>query len=277
MENDGSEHLEDYYQEQLRAISAWKNRLPSVIGKVVGAALAPLGWAISRVVPPSAIEGALRGADWLAQQLLFEERIIREAGVGSIEEFARLQLKELDALAASFHRWSVGYAVVEGGAAGAAGIAGIPADIPAVIALALRTVRGIGVCYGYVDKTEAERQFVLGVIAAAGANSIQEKTTALVILRNLQVALLQQSFKSMGQKAASMPLGREAAIIALRNLARQLGVNLTKRKMLQAVPVVGGGIGAAVNGKFMDDIAWAARRVYQERWLHDRGLVSDPQ
>ena len=83
-----------------------------------------------------------------------------------------------------------------------------------------------------------------------------------------------QTFKAMGEKAAAMPLGREAAIVALRNLARRLGVNLTKRKMLQAVPVVGGGIGAAVNGKFMDDIAWAARRAYPERWLRDRGLVS---
>jgi EcsC protein family len=87
--------------------------------------------------------------------------------------------------------------------------------------------------------------------------------------------VLKQTFKAMGEKAAAMPLGREAAIIALRNLARQLPVNLTKRKLLQTVPVIGGGIGALVNGKFMDDIAWAARRAYQERWLRERSLASD--
>jgi EcsC protein family len=69
----------------------------------------------------------------------------------------------------------------------------------------------------------------------------------------------------------SRSLSKEAAIIALRDIARQLGLNLTKRKMLQVVPFLGAGIGAAVNWKFMDDVAWAARRAYQERWLQDRG------
>jgi hypothetical protein len=53
-------------------------------------------------------------------------------------------------------------------------------------------------------------------------------------------------------------------------LARQLGVNLTKRKMLQAVPFVGAAVAATANWTFMDDVAWAARRSYQERWFADR-------
>jgi EcsC protein family len=169
------EALDGYEQEQLQAIAAWKNRSPPTIGRVAGSALAPLAWTIGKVVPPSAIEGALKGADWAALQTLSEERVMKEAGVASIEELQRLELKHHDVLADSFHRWAVGFAVVEGGVAGAAGIAAIPVDIPAVIALALRTVRGIGICYGYVDKTEVEREFVLGVIAAGGANSIKEK------------------------------------------------------------------------------------------------------
>ncbi len=85
------------------------------------------------------------------------------------------------------------------------------------------------------------------------------------------MTILRQTFKAMGERAASRVLGKEAAIIALRNLARQLGVNLTKRKMLQAIPVAGAAIGAAVNGTFIDEVAWAARRAYQERWFKDRG------
>src|SRR5262249_13395302 len=102
----------------------------------------------------------------------------REAGVNCCEDLKGLKLEEVDALANSFHRWAVGYAVCEGGAAGSF-------DIPAVVAMALRTVRGIGTCYGFASDTEAEREFILGIISAAGANSRVEKTSALLFLRQL--------------------------------------------------------------------------------------------
>jgi hypothetical protein len=271
MGSDGSPDM--YEQEQLKAIQAWRNTPPSIVGQALGYAFKPLAWVIGKVAPPSAIEGALRGADWLARQTVSEERVFRKAGVSCCDDLKRLKLEELDALANSFHRWAVGYAVFEGGAAGAVGLPGIALDIPAVVAMALRTVRGIGACLGYTSDTDAEREFVLGIISAAGANSMAEKTAALLFLRQLEVTLLRQTFKAMGAKAAEQTLGKEAAIVALRNLARQLGVNLTKRKMLQAVPVVGAAVGAAVNGTFIDDIAWAARRAYQERWFRDGGYV----
>ncbi len=97
--------------------------------------------------------------------------------------------------------------------------------------------------------------------------------SALLFLRELQVTVLRQTFKAMGEKAAGQALSKEATIIALRNLARQLGVNLTKRKILQVIPLAGAAIGAAVNASFIDDVAWAARRTYQERWFRDRDQV----
>jgi hypothetical protein len=132
---------------------------------------------------------------------LSEERVFREAGVNCCEDLKRLKLEELDALANSFHRWAVGYAVCEGGAAGAAGLPGIAFDIPAVVAMALRTVREIGTCYGFTSDTEAEREFILGIISAAGANSMVEKTSALLFLRQLEVTLARQTFKAMGVKS----------------------------------------------------------------------------
>jgi hypothetical protein len=133
-------------------------------------------------------------------------------------------------------------------------------------------VRGIGICYGYTADSETEREFVLGVLSAAGASSLTEKTSAILVLRELEVMLMRQTFKAMTEKAAEQVIGKEVAIIAIRDLARQLGVNLTKRKMLQAVPFVGAAVGATVNGLFMDDIATAARRSYQERWFLDRDM-----
>ncbi|WP_407697433.1 EcsC family protein [Skermanella rosea] len=167
----------------------------------------------------------------------------------------------------------MGYAVTEGSLAGAAGIYGIPVDVPAVITLSLRTIRSIGNAYGYDRKDDIEKKFVMSVLGAAGANTMAEKTAAVTTLRSLQVTLLRQSWKKMAEIAAEQTLSREAALIAIRTLASQLGINLTKRKALQAIPFIGAGVGAAVNGTYMRDVGWAARRAYQERWLIDRGKL----
>ncbi|MBB3263870.1 DNA-binding transcriptional regulator YhcF (GntR family) [Azospirillum sp. OGB3] len=77
----------------------------------------------------------------------------------------------------------------------------------------------------------------------------------------------------MAEVAAEQTLSREAALVALRSLAKQLGINLTKRKALQAIPIIGAGVGAAVNGSYIRDVGWAARRAYQERWLADKNKI----
>lgn len=263
----------DYEHGQINAIQVWKSRSPSVISRAAGYALKPVSWAIGKVVPPSAVEAALRGAHWAASRTFSEERIVRDAGVGCYEELNSLELEALDRLARDIHRYAVGYAVLEGGTTGAAGLAGIAADIPAVIMIALRTIQGIGTCYGYRSNLDVEREYNLGILSVAGANSLKEKTSSLLFLRELQVTILHNTFKAMGEKAATRTLGKEAAIVGLRNLARRLGVNLTKRKLLQAIPATGAAIGAAVNATFISDVAWAARRSYQERWLRDRGYT----
>jgi EcsC protein family len=260
----------DYEREQRKAIDAWKTFSPSLVERTLGYALMPVGWVVQTIVPPSAIEGALRSADWLARQTISEDWVLSKTDIKNVNDKKHRRLREVDSLADSFHRWQVGYAVAEGAAAGFAGLPGLAVDVPSLITLTLRTVRGIGVCYGFGSDSEAEREFVLAVIAAAGANSITEKTAALLFLQKLKVLIATKAFKKMAAQAAQQAISKEAAIIALRDLARQLGVNLTKRKMLQTVPFLGAGIGAAVNWKFMDDVAWAARRAYQERWLQDR-------
>lgn len=260
---------ENYEKKQRKEIQAWKDAPPSITEQIIGTVFKPVAWLIGQVVPPSAVEGALRGADWLAQQTISKEQIFKDAGVEDEDSLRRSKLRELDALAESVHKWAIAVAVAEGGVAGAVGLAGIAADIPFLTTMAIRTVRAIGYCYGYTSDTEGEREFVLGVLAAAGANSIQEKTAALMLLRELEVTLFRQTFKAMAERAAQQAFTQEAAIIAVRDLAKQLGINFSKRKMLQAVPVVGAAIGATVNWTFMDDVALAARRSYQERWFSD--------
>jgi hypothetical protein len=110
---------------------------------------------------------------------------------------------------------------------GATGLPGLAADVPSIITLALRTIHKIGLCYGYESTNEMDKNFVLCILSASGANSMTEKLEALTTLRIIEVSISKRTWKAMAEKAASKQLSTEGGIIAIKRLAKQLGINLT--------------------------------------------------
>lgn len=195
---------------------------------------------------------------------------------GCVEKISDLIGKDLtlsDHMADQVQNWAIGIAVAEGAGTGAFGILGAPIDVPAIITLALRTIHKIGVCYGYECKTKADEMFAYGILSASGANSIEEKLAALATLTVIETALLKQTWKAMAEKAAQSQFSKEAAITMVRSLAKQLGVNITKRKALASIPAIGAVVGGSVNGWYIKEVGWAARRSFQQRWLKDSGKL----
>ena len=67
------------------------------------------------------------------------------------------------------------------------------------------------------------------------------------------VVELKTHWKAMAQKATTNQMSKEAGVIGIKNLAKQLGINLTKRKVLQAIPAIGALVGASVNGWYIKE------------------------
>lgn len=260
-------HLTKYESDQVAEIQKWKAEVPSVVSKALGFALAPVAWLIDKFIPEAAVRGALDFSSSAAEWLTDTKDIMRDADVNSVVELKTHDLEKSDILANEVHNWAISIGSVEGGATGAVGLPGIAADIPAIIVLALRTIHKIGACYGFEVKTEHDKEFVYGIMATSGASDMVEKVTALSTLRAIEVAITRETWKAMAQKAATNQMSREAGVIGVKNLAKQLGVNLTKRKALQAIPAIGALVGASVNGWYIKEVGWAARRAFQERWL----------
>jgi hypothetical protein len=265
--------LSQYERQQVQAIELWNKEEPSVVSKTLGLMVEPMAWLIQKLVPQSAIMGALSLADAAAVWMTDTDDILRDAHVGRIEDLVGKELKLSDDMADEVHNWAIGLAVAEGTGTGVFGVFGAPIDIPAIITLALRTIHKIGTCYGYECKTPEDAQFAYGIMSASGANSIEEKLAALTALTAIETMLLKQTWKAMAEKAAQSQFSKEAAVIALRNLAKQLGVNITKRKALAAIPAIGALVGGSVNGWYIKDVGWAARRAFQQRWLRDSGEI----
>ena len=110
-------------------------------------------------------------------------------------------------------------------------------------------------------------------MSAAGSNSVKEKSVAVATLQMMSVTIAKTTWKRISERALENKFGVDAAIMAIRTLAKQLGINITKRKAAQAVPFIGAGVAAAMNLAFMNDVAWAARRSFQQRWLIVNGKV----
>ena len=115
--------------------------------------------------------------------------------------------------------------------------------------------------------------FVNMIMSAANANTVKEKTVALIGLKQIEVIIAKQAWKKIGEKAAANKLGPEALIMFIKTFSKSLGKNLTKRKALQAIPAVGAIVAASMNVSFIQDVSWAARRTFQKRWLTENEKI----
>lgn len=268
--------LTPYEKKQLSEIQKWKKEEPGVVSKTFGLVVEPLAWLVRKVVPEAAIKGALDGSNAAARWFTDTEDIRKESGcLHSIEELQEMDLAISDRVADVVHNWAIGIAVAEGGTTGATGLPGMAVDVPFIITHALRTIHKIGVCYGFEAKTENDKQFVFGVMSASSANSVEEKVASLAYLRSVQVMIAKTTWKKMAETAAGKQMSKEGAVLALKRLLKQLGVNLTKRKALAAIPIIGAAVGGSVNGWYIKEVGWAARRAFQERWLINNRKIID--
>ncbi len=242
-----------YVQTVLAEQDAYRSAPPSAFPRAVRSIAKPVGFLTNRLIPGDVIEAAIRGADW--------------AAVGSIRKAAIdhdfTDLEACDEAAADVRRWALGYAVTGGGAAGALGALGLAVDVPATIALALRTTRLTALCYGFGADTEAERVYILEILQLAGANSRQDKAATLERLSRERTEFSRDDW----QKIVRLTGQATGSVAATRRVAATLGVNLSARKVAQIAPIIGAAVGAGVNAAFQNDVAAAARFGYRARWL----------
>ncbi len=257
-----------YERIQLRDIRAWEAAAPGVVGRAAGFLAKPVGGFV-QMIPTGIVEKALKSANSVGKNLADVQDILRDGEVTAVGMLRQKDLRLCDALADKVHNRAIGLAAAEGGATGITGLPGIVADVPALMVLVLRTIHKIGYCYGYAAKTPEEDAFALQILAAASANSQQEKAGALMAMAELEHRL--QAVDATGTAPICRDsLGRETVLLLIQRLARQVGVNLTKRKMMEMVPGLGAIVGAAMNGNYLQDAGWAARRKFQSRWLRER-------
>ena len=270
---DSSAMPTDYESQQIAEIEHWMNHPPDLLSRVADSVLRPLTGLVAHVVPERAILAALDLGNAAGQSLARYQSVKKHAGISHYSELLRGGLERCDRLADSERHWAMGIAAAEGAVTGAAGLHGLPVDIPAVVAQAMRAVHITALCYGFELKGAEDGQLAIGILSAGGANNMKEKAAALAYLRTLRVRSAKGAFERMAVEANEAAFSQQAVMFGAKALAEQLGMNFARRKAAQSVPFLGAGIGATVNAWCLHDVCHAARRTFQERWLHATGAL----
>ena len=279
-----------YEEGQIQKIEQWINKKEPKILKVINKAFEPLSNLVNLVVPASAIEGALVQVNKAAEFLTDKDDILRDGKVKTIHELQTKSLELSDSLANEVHNWAIGASSVEGAATGALGWAGLAVDIPSLILISVRTIHKIGVCYGFECKTKEDELFVLEILRLSNVLSQKEKIVSVTTLQAIGRMAAKNSWKKIAQIATEEVAKKEFTeefekFIAKRltslhkNMPKLIGKKITKDAVKKGVPAVGAIIGAAINTKYINDIAWAARYMYQQRWLqiNNKIIIADAQ
>lgn len=261
------------YRETKQVVGSVAQRvIPNWVAKKIGSGAAAMGGILRTIIPTSAIEGAINANLFVAKKWTSKRQVREALGIERLEDTAGLPLSKLDDAADEIHNWAVSYGSVAGAAAGAGGILVSVPSVIGIINLTVRTIRQIGFCYGYFHDDDIERVCILEILSIVGGGQNQtSKLASAGMLRELFVMVKRVSFKTMGEKAANEVAIKELFIVTIRQIAKTYGYQLTRSRLLTAVPIVGGGVGLLIDGNYTRKVGWTARRYYQRRWLMDRG------
>lgn len=182
----------------------------------------------------------------------FYDGVSRAAGreVRSQAEVQGLPLEVLDQAARRLPAKYMGVAAASGAGVGAFGVPGLLADVPLVLLLALRAVLDHRLHYGVLGETAAARRLH------------EDEDLGILALALLPEAMADASADELGQAALAAARGNGLGVAGsflVPFVGRRILQRLARRKVAQAVPLVGVAVGGGVNAVVMRDVCRLAR------------------
>jgi hypothetical protein len=266
---------EEYERRALAEIDRLKNPEPSRLGSALDAVHKPVARAASTALEgevgkaiSSGVQGLMdllsRQASWSVRRDVVYEQF-RSSGHPEVHEASdirRLELREVDEAVGHLAAKSESLAFVEGAGTGTLGLAGTAIDVPGLMGIALRSVSEYATYYGFDASSDDEKAFVLMLLAAVSAPTVDERRAAMTELTRLSVMLAGKESRSESGRLFGMQM--------VTKFANTIVSRLVKAKMAQAIPVVGAGIAAAFNAWFLRTVTQSAFQLYRERFLIEK-------
>lgn len=262
---------DEYLAKARVEIRDWEAAKPGYVSHVADFVLNSVERLSAGVIPPHAQMKIERS---VASAIVELQRVARDSfNAEDTRALVKAQkakgLEAMDLAAQEYWNQHLALAAVEGGATGVAGLAGLAIDVPTLLGLALRAIHQIGTCYGYALSDPLEREYALQVLRLGSSGNVQVKVKFSVSVNELELILRERSWKRLSDEQARRQINRMSLLLALRQFAKTLALQLLRRKALQIIPVTGALVGAGFNAQFLNDVCRAAYMSYRRRKLAD--------
>ncbi|MGB3738501.1 MAG: EcsC family protein [Pontixanthobacter sp.] len=235
----------DISREQME----FRNSKPSKLGRGIERLTHPFGKAIAGMVPKSIVESAMKGIDEATSYPKLVEFSHDPADMDASQKAAKRVVRAARAVSAS-----------TGAAAGFGGALSMGLDIPATIAIALRTIRDTGRAYGFDGEGADEKMFRLKILELSALDGDHD--------RDLRIAELVDSIADDGTLRS--PDHKEITPVidqVVERVSRAVALASFRKRLGMVVPIAGAAIGGIVNSSFQNDVGKAARFAFQARRL----------
>lgn len=223
----------------------------------------------------------------------------KENEITCLEEVCLARGYDVSRLASKYKSQDLALALVEGGATGAFGFAGLPFNLVFSVFLYYRAVQSIAMFYGYDVKNDSAELVIASdvfmnalspkskgsdeVSGIIGKIMLLTETTAIKqtakktwsdMAARGGVCLLLTQMRALANKAAQKALekvgqkGLEESVF--KGVLEQLGKNLSKKAIGKAMPVVGALIGGLFDTAQMNAVIDYADIFYNKRYLFEK-------
>ncbi|MCB1143756.1 MAG: EcsC family protein [Leptospiraceae bacterium] len=255
---------------------AWIQTPPNIIQRGLGILSGPIEYLLQPIMKSVAplLEGVLKSSNQYISEVVknWSGEVIDIESL-SKEEF-ETWFTQKDIAARDWVSAGVAALSIEGAGTGLGGLALLAADIPASFGLIIGFSNKIALTYQLDISNEEIQIEILKAISAGSETSLKGKVESAVNLKTTASILSRQSWTAM-RKSPEQSLPK--LIIAVRSILKNLGINLTKRKATQIIPVIGAATGAVINGSWASDSLEAVRQFarksvtesYYSKWIDE--------
>ncbi len=251
--------LTEYEAAQVAEIAAWKAESPGLAKRMIRMITNPIGNLVNKVLPKAAVSAAMDGVNKMAGQLAQDDNILKDPylkaqGVESIQDLAAKPLEFADSLADRVIRDAGHIALGMGAATGTGGPIAAAAGMPVLVAGSLRVIYRVSQAYGYTIDHPGDKELMLHILALSTATNPGERAQAMAnYQRQIETTFLHQAVEESAQNALQRAV-----------LGAELGA---------LIPGFSIAFSAYLNREFVNRAGEAAKRVFQEHWLRERGKV----
>ncbi|MCA0986356.1 EcsC family protein [Guptibacillus algicola] len=197
-----------------------------------------------------------------SNRLLTDARLYNPE-IEQIQDMKKLSVDQLAYIADQQIARQKMVSLAQGGLAGTGSLLLLGLDIPAVLAINLRTVQLIAMTYGYPVSYPAEMMIALKVFHMATLPKGLQKQGWMALEEELSQGHEHPYFYEGSEEIADLNWLQGP----MKQVAKGTVLMMLRKKIIQGIPLFGIAIGASLNYRFTRSVSEAAHKFYQKRFL----------